>query len=180
MKVLVTGASGFLGSTLVRALAARGDAVTALVRETSNCSAFAGCPAARVFGDVQDQDSLARATRGNDIVFHCAGRVADWGPRQEFYRVNVEGTGNLLEASRSAGIRHVIHISSLVVLGVPRSVPVNETAPYAARAFHPYIETKILAERLVLDYYTRYRLPITISPAGNYLGPRGYHHLSPA
>ena len=171
MKVLVTGASGFLGSTLVRALAARGDAVTALVRETSKCAALAGCPVTRVIGDVQDKDSLARATRGHDIVFHCAGRVADWGPRQEFYRVNVEGTGNLLEASRSAGIRHFIHISSLVVLGVPRSMPVNETAPYAARAFHPYIETKILAERLVLEYYNKYRLPITIIRPGIIWGP---------
>jgi 2-alkyl-3-oxoalkanoate reductase len=171
MKVLVTGASGFLGSSLVRALAERGDAVTALVRPTSNCSAFAGCPAARVFGDMQDRASLARAIQGNEIVFHCAGRVADWGPQQEFYRVNVEGTRNLLEASRSAGIRHVIHISSLVVLGVPRSVPVTETAPYAERAFHPYIETKILAEKLVLDCYARYRLPITIVRPGIIWGP---------
>jgi nucleoside-diphosphate-sugar epimerase len=170
-RVLVTGANGFLGSALVRALAARGDAVTALVRETSNCAALDGCPVARVTGDVQDKNSLARAIRGHDIVFHCAGRVADWGPRQEFFRVNVEGTGNLLEASRSAGIRHFVHISSLVVLGVPRSMPVNETAPYAARAFNPYIETKILAEKLVLEYYTKYRLPITIIRPGIIWGP---------
>lgn len=171
MKALVTGASGFLGSTLVRALAARGDAVTALVRQTSNCAALAGCSVARVIGDVQDRDSLARATQGNDIVFHCAGRVADWGPQQDFYRVNVEGTSNLLAASRRSGIRHVIHISSLVVLGVPRSMPVTETAPYAARPFHPYVATKILAEQLVLDCYTRDRLPVTILRPGIIWGP---------
>ena len=60
--------------------------------------------------------------------------------------MNVEGTRNLLDASRSAGIRHFIHISSLVVLGVPRTMPVTETTPYATRYFHPYVETKILAE----------------------------------
>lgn len=171
MNVLVTGASGFLGSSLVRALAARGDAVTVLVRQTSNCSAFAGCPVARITGDVQDRDSLARSMQGNELVFHCAGRVADWGPREEFLRVNVEGTRNLLDASRSAGVRHFIHISSLVVLGVPHSTPVKETAPYAARAFHPYVETKILAEKLVLDCYNRYRLPITIIRPGIIWGP---------
>ena len=171
MKVLVTGASGFLGSALVRALAARGDAVTVLVRQTSNCSAFAGCPVALVTGDVQDRDSLARATRGNDTVFHCAGRVADWGPRSEFYRVNVEGTRNLLDASCSAGIQHFIHVSSLVVLGVPRTMPVTETTPYATRYFHPYVETKILAEQLVLDCHARYRLPATIVRPGIIWGP---------
>jgi len=171
MKALVTGASGFLGSALVRALAERGDAVTVLVRPTSRCAAFAGYPVARITGDVLDRDCLLRAARGNDMVFHCAGRVADWGPRQEFYRVNVEGTRNLLAASRGAGIQHVIHISSLVVLGVPRSMPVNETAPYAARALHPYIETKILAEKRVLDYYNKHRLPITIIRPGIIWGP---------
>jgi len=171
MKVLVTGASGFLGSALVRALAARGEAVTVLVRRTSSCAAFAGCPVKRVTGDIQDRDALARAAQGNDIVFHCAGRVADWGQREEFLRVNVEGTRNILDASRSAGVQHFIHVSSLVVLGVPRTNPVTETTPYATRYFHPYVETKVLAEQLVLDYHARHLMPATIIRPGIIWGP---------
>jgi nucleoside-diphosphate-sugar epimerase len=171
MKALVTGASGFLGSALVRALAARGAAVTVLVRATSTRAAFAGCPVAVVTGDMADRAALARAAQGADTVFHCAGRVADWGPREDFLRVNVEGTRNILEASRGAGVRHFLHISSLVVVGVPDTNPVTETTPYTTSYFHPYVETKVLAERLVLDCYTRYRLPVTIIRPGIIWGP---------
>jgi nucleoside-diphosphate-sugar epimerase len=171
MKVLVTGATGFLGSALARALAERGDEVSVLVRSTSNCAPLRGIPVQTITGDVQDRASLDRAVSGNDVVMHCAGKVEDWGKRQQFFQINVEGTRNLLEASCAAGIKHFIHTSSLTVLGIPRGTPIDETTPYTKDYFEPYTETKIISEQLVLDFHHKHRLPVTIIRPGVIWGP---------
>ena len=160
MKALVTGASGFLGKHLIQKLVARGDEVSALVWPTRTRSVLQNLPVILIDGDVQDTAAIKRATQGQDVVFHCAGKVADWGPRSEFYQVNVEGTRNLLEANRAAGVKHFIHISSLAVLGIPDTTSVNETMPYTTKCLNPYMETKLASEKMVLDYHKKNKLPV--------------------
>jgi len=171
MKALVTGASGFLGKHLVQRLAARGDEVCALVWPRSTCPVLENLPVTIFACDIRDAASVAHAAKGTDTVFHCAGKVDDWGPREEFYRINVEGTRNVLEASRAAGVKHFIHISSLSVLGFPGTAPADETMPCTTRPFNPYMETKLAAEKIVLEYHHRHKLPVTIIRPGILWGP---------
>jgi nucleoside-diphosphate-sugar epimerase len=171
MKVLVTGATGFLGKHLVQKLVARGDEVCALVWPPSTRSTLQNLSVTMLEGDIQNANLVMQAVKGNDVVFHCAGKVDDWGPRNEFYRVNVDGTRNMLEACRVAGVKHFIHISSLAVLGIPETAPVDETMPYTTKPFHPYMETKLLSEKLVLEYHNKHKLPVTIIRPGILWGP---------
>ena len=171
MRVLVTGATGFLGKHLVQKLVARGDEVCALVWPPDTRSALQNLPVAILEGDIQNANLVMQAVKGNEVVFHCAGKVDDWGPRNEFYRVNVDGTRNILEASRISGVKHFIHISSLAVLGIPETAPVDETMPYTTKLFNPYMETKLIAEKLVLEYHNKHKLPVTIIRPGILWGP---------
>jgi dihydroflavonol-4-reductase len=114
---LVTGATGFLGSRVARALAARGDRVRALVRRTSDTRRLAGVDVETAFGDVTDAASVVRALAGATRVFHCAA-VYEIGARDpdRMRRVNVEGTRHVLDAvARSNAL--AVHVSSVVALG---------------------------------------------------------------
>jgi nucleoside-diphosphate-sugar epimerase len=172
MNVLVTGATGFLGRHLVKALCQKGYKVRALVRSTSNLAGLTGLDIETVAGDVTDRGSLIKAADGRDLVFHCAGRVVEWGKREDFYRVNVEGTKNILEACLASGVKRFVHASSVTVLGVSRDrSPMDENTPYTDRSFELYTETKILSEKLVLEYHNKKGLPITIVRPGLVWGP---------
>ncbi|MCX5900184.1 MAG: NAD-dependent epimerase/dehydratase family protein [Proteobacteria bacterium] len=171
MKVLVTGATGFLGRQLVEQLVARGDDVTGLVWPAAACPSLQGRPVRLLVGDIRDLDAVTKAVQGQDVVFHCAGKVDDWGPRDEYYMVNVEGTRMMLEASRAAGVKHFIHISSLVVVGLPKKNPIDETAPYTNNPANFYMETKLVSEKMVLEYGTIHGLAVTIIRPGILWGP---------
>lgn len=155
-----------MGRQLVQRLAAQGDEVTALVWPAVTGETLRHLPVRIVAGDICDQESVMQAVKGQDTVYHCAGKVDDWGPREGYYIVNVEGTRNMLDASRAAGVRHVIYVSSLAVLGVPKTNPVDEAEPYTDIFFNPYQETKILSEKLVREFYAGHRLPVTIIRPG--------------
>jgi 2-alkyl-3-oxoalkanoate reductase len=149
--VLITGATGFLGSRLAAALAARGARVRALVRPSSDLSRLFGLRLEIVRGDIERAPSLIEATAGQRLVFHAAARVSDWGPRALFVRANVEGTRNVVEACLAAGVERLVHVSSLTVLGLPRDGrTIDESAPYACPPWDIYTATKIEAERVVL------------------------------
>lgn len=172
MNALVTGATGFLGSHLAKALAQRGYNVRALVRNPRKLSRLNGYDIETVEGNLLDPSSLKKATSGQDIVFHNAGMVDQWGKRETFYNVNVDGTNNLLKACLSSGIKRFIHSSSVTVLGKPRNnSPMDETFPYAEHTFEFYTETKILSEKAVLDYYEKEGLPVTVIRPGIIWGP---------
>lgn len=145
MKVLVTGASGLLGTTTVRALRARGDEVTTLQRRPST---LAG---PEVLGDVTDRSAVARAVAGQDAVLHLAAKVDIVGPYAEYARTNVEGTQVLVEASQRAQVPRLVHVSSPSVAHSGRSlsgVPAEPADPQQARGH--YARTKAAAELIAL------------------------------
>jgi len=154
MRVLVTGASGFLGSHLVDALITEGHEIKALVRKTSNTCFLSERGIELCYGDITDGNTLLQAVKDSKIVFHCAANVSDWGDPQTFFRVNVTGTENLLKASLEAGVDRFVHASSLTVLDVTKNHwQSDEDHPYPDTFFDSYTETKVLAEKLVKKYH---------------------------
>src|SRR5439155_6799855 len=103
-RVLVTGATSGVGTSVVTALRARGDEVCALVRPTSLTEGLFRLGCEMVEGEVTDPIAVARAARGCDAVVHAAARVGDWGTREEFMRVNVDGTNIVLRSAHDAGV----------------------------------------------------------------------------
>lgn len=120
MKVLVTGATGFLGSHLCRRLEAEGHEVTAFRRAASDPAPLGGLRVREAVGDVGDRESLGRAARGQELVIHCAaqlrGGAAD--PAGQM-RVNVEGTRHVALACRESGVGRLVHVSSAAAVGIP-------------------------------------------------------------
>src|ERR1700691_3640121 len=97
---LITGATGFLGGHLVEAAVQRGWTVRTLARPSSDTSLLARLPVTSVRGDLGDADAVREALQGVSVVFHCAAKVGDWGPVEDYRAVNVEATRGLLEACR--------------------------------------------------------------------------------
>lgn len=171
MKVLVTGANGFIGSNLCAHLIEQGYAVTGLVRPTGNRAFLTGLgPLALVEGDIARRDSLDAAMRGAAIVYHVAGYASDWGPWNAFRAGNIEGAGNVLEAAREYGVRRVVHISSVSVYGFPGGADIAEDHPLIPRPADRYITTKADGERLAMSWHGRGIEVAAIRPAGVY-GP---------
>ncbi|GAB2632130.1 NAD-dependent epimerase/dehydratase family protein [Nocardia goodfellowii] len=182
MKVLVTGASGFLGGALVRRLVADGEhEVSILVRPTSD---LADLGAAReqvrlVYGDLADPDSLAAATSGIDVVFHSAARVDERGTRAQFWAENVTATEHLLDSARRNGATRFVFISSpsaMMDYAGGDQLDVDESVPYPRRYLNLYSETKAAAERSVLaahtpEFSTCALRPRAIWGAGDRSGP---------
>jgi dihydroflavonol-4-reductase len=153
MKVLVTGATGFLGSHLVASLLAAGDLVVALCREDEPELADQGVTVVR--GDVLDRARVALAARGCEGVYHAAGKVSrKESDAEELYRVHVEGTRSVLAASREAGVRRVVVASTSGTVAVsadPDHIGTeNDETPEALIARWPYYRSKLYAERLAL------------------------------
>ena len=153
MRALVTGASGFVGSAVVRELLREGVAVRALVRTTSPWLNLEGLAVEAAYGDLDDLDSLRRAVRGCDVVYHLA---ALYSTRAEdaarLYQVNVEGTRRLLQAAQEAGVGRFVHTSTIGTIGrPPGGRPATEEWPFTGgAAASPYARSKAEGERLAL------------------------------
>ncbi|MFE9575053.1 NAD-dependent epimerase/dehydratase family protein [Nocardia sp. NPDC006044] len=181
MKVLVTGASGFLGGALVNRLVREGEhEVAVLARPTSDLRDICDLDRIRIVpGDLGDASSLTRATVGVDIVFHAAARVDERGTRTHFWNENVCGTERLLSAARRAGTHQFIFISSpsaLMDRDGGDQIDIDESVPYPERYLNLYSETKAAAERAVLaadasGFRTCALRPRAIWGAGDRSGP---------
>jgi nucleoside-diphosphate-sugar epimerase len=171
--VLVTGATGFLGGHLAAALVSRGYRVRAISRRTSGLDALERLGVEVVRGDLADVPSLVLAVSGVGLVFHAAGRVSDWGPREAFLRANAEGTRNVVAACQEAGVGRLVHLSSLTVLGLPRDGRViSESTPTALPASGDfYTESKLAGERSVLEAHGKNGLSTTVVRPGAIWGP---------
>lgn len=155
MKVLVTGATGFLGGWLVRRLLDEGYEVRIIKRSGSRLDELEGLPLDIAIGDVTDAKSLVEACKGVDSVFHLAGLIAySRAQREAMERVNIGGTANVLNACRETGVRRLLYLSSVVAIGASfdGKVPLTEESPYnVAHLDLGYFETKHKAELLVSE-----------------------------
>lgn len=157
MKVLVTGANGFLGSWLTKRLLQEGHNVSALVRKNSDLSELSEAKPNYVYGDVTDVESLRTCFKNQDVVFHLAGLVAySKKDRPQMDQVNVQGTANVIEACAEFKIPQLLYVSSVVAVGALSSNPEKSQALTEAFTYNlqslnlGYFETKKMAEDLVL------------------------------
>lgn len=150
MKALVTGGGGFLGGAIVRRLRARGDEVRSFAR--GNYPQLEALGVQVIRGEVADAGAVFAAAQGCDIVFHVAGKVGIWGRYEDYERVNVQGTRNVLEACRHWRIRRLVHTSSPSVVFAGHDMEgVDESVPYPEHFEAHYPHTKALAEQMVLE-----------------------------
>jgi nucleoside-diphosphate-sugar epimerase len=175
MRVLVTGASGFIGSHLVARLVSEGHSVRTLVRDARKAHEVLPDSVELVFGDMRDPASLERAVVDIEVIYHAAAHVTDWGPWADFEAVTVRGTRMLVDAAARAGVRRFALLSSSAVYSeaAVRSGHVTEDAPLTtdASAGNRYGYAKALAEQHAFAYHTAGKLEVTaIRPAWVY-GP---------
>jgi dihydroflavonol-4-reductase len=177
-KVLVTGASGFVGSAVARALLARGFQVTALVRPSSPRTNLAGLPLDLAVGDMTDQACVEAAARGARYLFHVAADYRIWArDPEEIVRANREGAGAVMRAAKAVGVERVVYTSSVATLGVKpgadKNAPADETHPLTPEtAIGAYKRSKVIAERLVERMVAEEGLPAVIVNPSTPIGPR--------
>jgi nucleoside-diphosphate-sugar epimerase len=170
-KVLVTGATGFLGRHTVQRLLKEGAQVTGLGRSLSHGRELERMGARFVAAELSEEKRLDEIFRGHDYVIHCAALSSPWGRYEDFYNANVKATENVLRAVRQAGIKRLVHVStpSLYIDHTDR-LDVREEEPLPLRAINFYAATKRLAEERV-DAAAADGLPVvSIRPQG-IIGP---------
>lgn len=176
MRVFITGATGFLGGALARALAQEGAEVHALRRRNSNVHTLRDVAVNWHEGDVTVPESLREPFRGAEWIIHAAGRLGEVGVTEETYRtLNVEGTRNVMVAALAAGNRpRVLHLSSPGVLGPTSREPATEDAPFAAS--NAYERSKAASERVALQFAAK-GLAVVVARPGFIYGPFDRHVL---
>ena len=174
MTVLVTGASGFLGSAVARRLLAAGYAVRVLVRENSPVANLEDLDVEVVTGDLRDAGSLARAVKGCTGLFHAAADYRLWVPDPSpMFAINVDGTRALMLAALEAGVERIVYTSSVAALGLRKDGPADEETPVSLEAvIGPYKKSKFIAEREVSRLVTERGLPAVIVNPSTPIGPR--------
>lgn len=181
MKILVTGADGFIGSHLVEALVRAGYEVKAFVLYNSfnswgwldHCGPDVKSGFEVFCGDIRDPHGVKESMRGCDVVLHLAALIAipySYHSPDTYVDTNVKGTLNVLQAARELGIKRVVHTSTSEVYGSARFVPITEEHPLQGQS--PYSATKIAADQLAFSFYASFGLPIVIARPFNTYGPR--------
>lgn len=168
MSVLVTGGSGFVGSHLVRLLLEEGEEVRVLVRPSSPPDNLTGLDVLCTPGDLRDPSSLERAVRGCRQVYHCAADYRLWTPDpQDLYRVNVDGTENLLKSCREAQVERVVVTSSVAAVGIPEDgTPGNEETPVGLKdMIGHYKRSKFLAEEVAMRFAAEGDPVVVVNPS---------------
>ena len=173
MKTFVTGATGFIGASIVRELLKEGREVRALVRKSSDTSNLSGLDLDLCYGDLRDHASLKRGLQGCDVLYHAAADYRLWTRHPaDMYRVNVEGTAAILEAAFEAGLSRVVYTSSVGTLGNPGDgTPGSESTPVTLTDMvGHYKKSKFLAEREAEKFVVR-SLPLVIVNPSTPVGP---------
>jgi len=155
MKCLVTGAAGFIGGALVKRLVKEGYEVKALIHKTKPKNYEK--KATYVSGDITQFESLKPILKDVDFVFHCAALVKDYGPKKNFYKINLEGTKNVVNTSQECKIKKFIFLSHIRY--------------ESEKSYSYYSETKVLAEQFLIEKFKREEFPVIIIRPGNVYGP---------
>lgn len=181
MRVLVTGAGGFIGSHLTEELVKKGYQVRAFVFYNSfNTWGWLDTFESEIMdnveifqGDIRDPNGVEEAMRGMDAVFHLAALIAipfSYHSPDSYVDTNIKGTLNILQAARKLGVKRVLVTSTSEVYGTAQYVPMDEKHPFQGQS--PYSATKIGADRLAESFYRSFQLPVTIVRPFNTYGPR--------
>ena len=170
--VLVTGATGFVGAAVARALVRRGARLRVMARPSSPRRNLDGLQAEVVEGDMRDPLSMARALDGVGVLFHVAADYRLWAPDPgEIVRNNLQGTGAVMQAALAAGVERIVYTSSVATLSLART-PADETSPLReADAIGAYKRSKVAAERLVERMIAEQGLPAVIVNPSTPIGP---------
>ncbi len=175
MTVLITGASGFVGSAVLRRLLADGAAVRALVRPASDRRNLDGLDVEVVTGDLGDRDSLARAVRGCEALFHVAADYRLWTRDADaMMRTNIGGSRDIVRAATEAGVARIVYTSSVATLGLNADgSPADEdTEVTLSDMIGPYKQSKFMAEEEVRRLAHRHGAPVVIVNPSTPAGPR--------
>ena len=166
MKILVTGATGFIGGNLARELWRRGDDVQALIRPGSNQLAIRDTGIIPIEGDILDRRSVDRAVRGCEAVFHVAASYTFWSKdRTNVARTNIQGTINVLEAARRARVSRTVYTSTVGTIGLPKQGQGDENTPLNPETLHGhYKNSKHQAEREALNIAANDMPVIVVNP----------------
>jgi len=172
VKVLVTGAAGFLGGHLVDMLLERGDEVRAMVRPVEDATRLRSLAGVEVVhGDLTDAQSLKGAVKNMQRVYNVAARTGPWGLEKDYNAVNVWGVADLITAAMDAGVQRIVHTSSITVYGHHLHGIVTEDHPFHAED-NPYSRTKIASEKLIADMVKERGAPVVIVRPAWIYGPR--------
>jgi len=175
MKTLVTGASGFVGSAIVRRLLDAGHNVRALLRPNSPQDNIKGLDVEITVGDLTDMATLKQAATGCSALFHAAADYRLWVPHpQSMYAANVDGTRNIMRAALDAGVQRVVYTSSVATLGTNQDgTPADEETPSSLDSMiGHYKRSKFMAEALVHELIEKEALPAVIVNPSTPVGPR--------
>lgn len=166
-RYLITGGAGFLGINLVRYLLARGHTVASLDLEPFD---YEDCKhqITEFRGDIRNPADVERAAAGAQIVVHCAAALPLYKPR-DIFTTDVDGTRNVLEAARRAGVERVVHVSSTAVYGIPDHHPLREDDRKIGVG--PYGEAKVQAEQVCVEFRQKYGMCVPIVRPKSFIGP---------
>jgi dihydroflavonol-4-reductase len=173
--VLVTGANGFVGCHVVRALLERGARVRALVRQGADLRGLQGVDCERVVGDLRDRESIERAASGCEEIYNVAADYRLWViDTAPMYAANVEGTRNVIAAGRKRGVSRIIHTSTVGALGIGDGGRGREDTPVTLdEMVGPYKRSKFLAEQIALEA-ARDGVPVVVVNPSTPIGPEDY------
>jgi farnesol dehydrogenase len=172
MNIFITGATGYVGNNLAKRLATEGHVIHALCRSANKLHLLDHPNIKIVEGDITDQESVRAGMKDCSQVYHLAAYARVWAKDPStFYRLNVEGTKNVLDAAKANGIRDIVFTSTCGVLGPSNGRPVREDDKRYGNVFNEYEETKTEAEKICRDYCDRHGLRIVIVNPPRIYGP---------
>ena len=173
MRVLITGATGFIGSNVAKKLIEAGFEVNALIRKSSNRLNIKGLPLKIFYGDLKDKESLEKAVKGCKGLFHVAAAYSFWSPDpDEFYKINVEGTKNVIQAAISAGVEKIVYTSSESTIKNSNNGKLADEGEMCelSELTGDYKKSKLLAERKVMEF-CKCGYPVVIVNPTTPIGP---------
>ena len=178
-KIIITGATGFIGSHLTEYLVGKGFNVIAFDRYNSNNN-WGWLEQSKykndfqvILGDIRDYDSVSKAMNGCDAVFHLAALIGipySYVSPLAYIRTNIEGTYNILEAAKNLKLKQVLITSTSETYGTAQYVPIDEKHPLVGQS--PYSASKIAADQLAISYFKSFELPVKLVRPFNTYGPR--------